>query len=70
MVLPIPSACTIEQMSKYELVIDLRVARKEGINVPQELLLRADERSEDRWRTIARSIPLRMDEAILCSEVY
>jgi len=38
-----PSELPIEQMSKYELVIDLRVARAMGIHVPQELLLRADE---------------------------
>ncbi len=38
-----PSALPIEQMSKYELIIDLRVARAMGIHVPQELLLRADE---------------------------
>jgi putative ABC transport system substrate-binding protein len=38
-----PSELPIEQMSKYELVIDLRVAREQGIEVPQEFLLRADE---------------------------
>jgi putative ABC transport system substrate-binding protein len=38
-----PSELPIEQMSKYELIIDLRVARAMGIHVPQELLLRADE---------------------------
>ena len=38
-----PSALPIEQISKYELIIDLRVARGMGIHVPQELLLRADE---------------------------
>jgi hypothetical protein len=30
-------------MSKYDLVIDLRVAREMGIHVPQDLLYRADE---------------------------
>jgi ABC-type uncharacterized transport system substrate-binding protein len=38
-----PSELPVEQMSKYELIIDLRVARELGINVPQELLFRADE---------------------------
>ena len=38
-----PAELPIEQMSKYELVIDLRVARELGIKVPQDLLLRADE---------------------------
>lgn len=38
-----PAEMPIEQLSKYELVIDLRVARAMGIEVPQDLLLRADE---------------------------
>jgi putative tryptophan/tyrosine transport system substrate-binding protein len=38
-----PSELPIEQMSKYDLVIDLRAARAIGIHVPQDLLLRADE---------------------------
>jgi ABC-type uncharacterized transport system substrate-binding protein len=38
-----PSELPIEQMSKYELIIDLGVARAMGIRVPHELLLRADE---------------------------
>jgi len=38
-----PGDLPIEQMSKYELVIDLRAAREQGIKVPQELLYRADE---------------------------
>ena len=38
-----PSELPIEQMSKHELIIDLRVARAMGIRVPQELLQRADE---------------------------
>jgi hypothetical protein len=33
----------LKQLSKYELVIDLRVARELNLTVPQELLLRADE---------------------------
>jgi putative tryptophan/tyrosine transport system substrate-binding protein len=38
-----PSDLPIEQMSRQELIIDLRVARAMGIQVPQDLLLRADE---------------------------
>jgi putative tryptophan/tyrosine transport system substrate-binding protein len=38
-----PSELPIEQMSKYDLIIDLRVARAMGIHVPRDLLLRADE---------------------------
>ena len=38
-----PGELPIEQMSKYELVIDLRVARAMGLKVPQDVLLRADE---------------------------
>ena len=38
-----PADLPIDQISKYELVIDLRVARELGIKVPQDLLLRADE---------------------------
>ncbi len=38
-----PADLPIEQLSRYELVIDLRVARAMGIDVPQDLLLRADE---------------------------
>jgi putative ABC transport system substrate-binding protein len=38
-----PTDLPIEQLSQYELIIDLRVARELGIKVPQELLYRADE---------------------------
>lgn len=38
-----PSELPIEQVSKYELIIDLRVAHELGIEVPQALLARADE---------------------------
>ena len=38
-----PAELPIEQSSTYELVIDLRAAHEQGINLPQELLLRADE---------------------------
>ena len=38
-----PSELPIEQMSKYELIVNLRVARAMGIRVPEDLLLRADE---------------------------
>jgi putative ABC transport system substrate-binding protein len=38
-----PSELLIEQMSKYELIIDLRMARAMGIGVPRQFLQRADE---------------------------
>jgi putative ABC transport system substrate-binding protein len=38
-----PSELPIEQMSKYELIINLRVARVMNIRIPEDLLLRADE---------------------------
>ena len=38
-----PADLPIEQIAKYELVIDLRVAHDLGLKVPQELVMRADE---------------------------
>lgn len=38
-----PEDLPVEQVSRMELIIDLRVARESGIKVPQELLYRADE---------------------------
>jgi putative ABC transport system substrate-binding protein len=38
-----PADLPIEQISKYELVINLRVAKQIGVTVPHDLLLRADE---------------------------
>jgi ABC-type uncharacterized transport system substrate-binding protein len=37
-----PADLPIQQISRFELIIDLRLAREQGINVPQELLFRAD----------------------------
>jgi putative ABC transport system substrate-binding protein len=38
-----PADIPIEQVSKFELIVDLRVARQMGIRLPQDLLLLADE---------------------------
>jgi ABC-type uncharacterized transport system substrate-binding protein len=38
-----PSELPIEQISKYELIINLRVAHGMRIRIPEDLLLRADE---------------------------
>ena len=38
-----PGELPIEQVSKYELILNLRVARTQGIKVPRSLLMRADE---------------------------
>ena len=37
-----PSELPIQQISRFELIIDLRLAREQGIKVPQEMLFRAD----------------------------
>jgi len=38
-----PFELLIEQVSKCELVVDLRLARGLGIEIPQSILVRADE---------------------------
>ena len=38
-----PAELPIEQISRYQLIIDVRVAREMGITVPLEILFRADE---------------------------
>jgi putative ABC transport system substrate-binding protein len=38
-----PGDLPVEQISKLELIIDLRVARELGLKVSQDLLYRADE---------------------------
>jgi putative ABC transport system substrate-binding protein len=38
-----PAELPVEQMSKYDLIIDLRIAHELGIHVPNQMLLRADE---------------------------
>jgi putative ABC transport system substrate-binding protein len=38
-----PSNLPVEEISKFKLVVDLRVAREVKVEVPQSLLVRADE---------------------------
>jgi putative ABC transport system substrate-binding protein len=38
-----PTDLPVEEISTYKLLIDLRIAREIGVEVPQDLLLRADE---------------------------
>jgi putative ABC transport system substrate-binding protein len=38
-----PSDLPVEQVSKVELIVDLRAARSMGIHVPETLLYRADQ---------------------------
>jgi putative ABC transport system substrate-binding protein len=38
-----PADLPVEQVSEYQLVVNLSIARELGIDVPQSLLLRADE---------------------------
>jgi putative ABC transport system substrate-binding protein len=38
-----PGDLAIEQMSKYDLIVDMHVAREMSLRVPQDLLLLADE---------------------------
>ena len=38
-----PADLPVEEISKFDLVIDLRVARELKLEVPQSLLMRADE---------------------------
>ena len=38
-----PADLPVEQVSEYQLVINLSIARELGIDVPQSFLLRADE---------------------------
>jgi putative ABC transport system substrate-binding protein len=38
-----PNDLPVEQPSKFEMVINLRTAKKLGINVPTAIILRADE---------------------------
>jgi len=47
-----PSDLPIEQISKIDLIIDLRVAREQGIKVPEELLYRADANAAGDWSSL------------------
>ena len=38
-----PADLPVEQMSKYDLVVDLKTAKALGITIPQSILVRADE---------------------------
>ena len=38
-----PTELPVEQWSKFELILDLRIAKETDVKVPQELVLRADE---------------------------
>ena len=37
-----PAELPIEEMAKFEFVVDLRTAREIGVTIPQVLLFRAD----------------------------
>jgi putative ABC transport system substrate-binding protein len=38
-----PADLPVEEVSKYDLIVDLRIAQELKIKVPQEILFRADE---------------------------